>query len=428
MSTRGVARQGEVRRAWRWLLYDAAEASFATTVMAGFFPVFLTHVWGRSVSPATALGDLGLATSLAALVVAALAPYGGAVADAGGMRRRFLTLLAIVGMVATSSLALLPGGALEAALALYALALVGYSGANVFYNGLLPHAVGEDAFARVSTYGYAAGYIGGGLLFALEIVIATHPALFGLVGSQAVRRVVFLSVAAWWACLATPLFLRAPEGSPPRRPFRALAREGWRRLGQTVREVRRHRTLALFLLAYWCYIDGVNTIIRLAVSYGLALHFPAASLIEAILLTQAVAFPAAIVYAHLGERWGLRRGLLLAIAIYAFVTLAAAWMHTVEEFFLLAGVVGLVQGGIQGLSRAYYGRLVPPDRSAELFGFYGVVGKFSAVLGPLLVSLTEFMTGSARGAIATVVVLFVIGGGLLLRVPPAERLSPQSLG
>ena len=412
-----------VRPAWRWLLYDAAESAFATTVMAGFFPVFLVHVWGRGVTPATDLADLGLAASAAALFVAFLAPLAGAMADARSARSRFLATGVVLGVGATAALAFLPAGALTGALALYALAAVGYSAANVFYNALLPHAVGPEAFTRVSTYAYAAGYLAGGALFAAEIVVATHPALFGLESPAAVRIVVLGSVAVWWAGLSLPLLVRTPEARPSGPSVATLMAEGWTRLRRTFREVRRHRTVVLFLLAYWCYIDGVNTIIRLAVSYGLALGFPSASLVEALLLTQAVAFPSAVLYARLGERWGLRRGLLLAIGVYALATLAAAWMHTVTEFFVLAATVGLVQGGIQGLSRAYYGRLIPRGRSAEFFGFYGVVGKFSAVVGPLLVAATEFVSGSARGAIATVVLLFLAGAVLLFRVPADAELA-----
>jgi len=416
------------RAAWRWLLYDGAESAFATTVMAGFFPVFLVHAWGRGTSPATDLADLGLAASGASLVVAVLAPLAGAAADARAARGRFLALCVGLGVAATAALAVLPSGALTGALVLYALAAVGYSGANVFYNALLPHAVAPSAFARVSTYGYAAGYLAGGALFAAEIAVATHPAVLGLGDPAAVRAVVFASVALWWAALALPLLRRTPEMRAARTDGKPLLIQGWTRLRRTFREVRSHRTVLLFLLAYWCYIDGVNTIIRLAVGYGLALGFPSSSLVEALLLTQAVAFPSAVLYARLGERWGLRRGILLAIAVYAFATLAAAWMQTVTEFFVLAAVVGLVQGGIQGLSRAYYGLLIPHGRSAEFYGFYGVVGKFSAVLGPLLVAATELATGSARGAIATVVLLFVAGAVLLLRVPPAAGAAPSPRG
>lgn len=416
------------RAAWRWLLYDGAESAFATTVMAGFFPVFLVHVWGRGTNPATDLADLGLAASAASLVVAFLAPLAGAAADARAARGRFLALCVMLGVAGTAALAVLPSGALVGALVLYALAVIGYSGANVFYNALLPHAVAPEAYARVSTYGYATGYLAGGALFAAEIVAATHPAVLGLGDPAAVRAVVFVSVALWWAVLALPLLGRTPETRAVAAGKGLWVVQAWTRLRRTFREVRSHRTVLLFLLAYWCYIDGVNTIIRLAVSYGLALGFPSSSLVEALLLTQAVAFPSAVLYARLGERWGVRRGILLAIAVYALVTLAAAWMQTVTEFFALAAVVGLVQGGIQGLSRAYYGRLVPQGRSAEFFGFYGVVGKFSAVLGPLLVAATELATGSARGAIATVVLLFVAGAALLLRVPSAAERAPPPAG
>ncbi|EQD51075.1 major facilitator superfamily MFS_1 [mine drainage metagenome] len=195
-----------------------------------------------------------------------------------------------------------------------------------------------------------------------------------------------------------------------------MVRSGWQQFRSTFREVRKLRYVSAFLLSYWCYIDGVNTIIKMAVSYGLTLGFPSSSLIVAILLTQAVAFPAALVYAHLGVRWGVVRALYLGIGIYMVATVAAAFMTNVAEFYALAAVVGLVQGGTQALSRSLYARLIPKEKSAEFFGFYGMIGKFSAIVGPFLVALTESWTGNVRIAIGSIIVLFALGTVLLHRV------------
>lgn len=403
-------------RVWRWILYDWAESAFATTVMVAFFPILLTHYWNQG-SPATALARLGLISGLAALVVALIAPLLGALADRAQARSFWLAGCAGLGILAVLALDLVGRGDAFSALFLFGLALIGYSGGNVFYNSLLLHWCDPAEIDRASCYGYGAGYLGGGLLFAANIWMVTDPAGFSLPNALSAMRVAFLDVALWWGIFTLPvLWGRRPRDSAGGGDLMAIARAGWQQFRSTFREVRKLRYVSAFLLAYWCYIDGVNTIIKMAVSYGLTLGFPSSSLIVAILLTQAVAFPAALAYAHLGVRWGVTRALYLGIGVYVLATLGAAFMTNVAEFYVLAGVVGLVQGGTQALSRSLYTRLIPKDKSAEFFGFYGMIGKFSAILGPFLVALTESWTGNVRIAIGSIIVLFVLGALLLRRV------------
>jgi UMF1 family MFS transporter len=270
----------------------------------------------------------------------------------------------------------------------------------------------------VSSYGYALGYLGGGLLFALNVLAVVNPAWFGLPDAASAVRISFLSVAAWWLVFSIPLLREVREQPASQRvPIGRAVREGLRQLVETVRHILGYRELTLFLLAYWLYIDGVNTVIKMAVDFGLSLGLPASSLLAALLLTQFVAFPAALAFGWLGDRIGAKRGILIGLAVYALATLAAFGLDTVVEFYALAVVVGLVQGGVQALSRSYFGRLVPAGRNAEFFGFYNMVGKFATVFGPLLVGAVALWSGSSRASIASLVVLFVAGGILLALIP-----------
>jgi UMF1 family MFS transporter len=246
------------------------------------------------------------------------------------------------------------------------------------------------------------------------------PQAFGLAGPAEAVRVSFLSVAAWWTAFSVPLVLYVRESPPPSAGDGALARvrEGLRDLADTFRRARELRTVLLFLVAYWLYIDGVHTIVRMAVDYGMALGFPANSLIAALLITQFVGFPASLLFGRLGERVGARTGILVGIAVYAAVTVWGYRMHAVWEFYVLAGTVGLVQGGVQSLSRSYYARLIPRDRPAQFFGFYNMLGRFAAVLGPVIMGGVSYATGNPRLSILAIIVLFVAGAALLLRVRP----------
>jgi UMF1 family MFS transporter len=396
-----------------WALYDWANSAFATTVMAGLFPLFFSDYWGGSQS------QLGVANSLASLVAALLAPLLGAIADRGSAKKRFLFSFAGLGVAATGALYLVGRGDWPAAFLLYVLASVGFSGSLTFYDALLVGVAGKDQLDSVSALGYALGYLGGGLLFALNVAMVLWPAVFGI-GTQAQAvQLAFLSVCAWWALFSVPLLLWVPEpGEASPLSLRRAARAGWGQLVGTFRQLRLVRPALLFLVGYWFYIDAVDTIIRMAVSYGKTIGLGNQDLIGALLITQFVGFPAAIAYGALGKRIGTRQGIFLGIGIYVGVAVWGFYMDQGWEFYLLAAVVGLVQGGVQALSRSYFATLIPPDKAAEFFGFYNMLGKTAAILGPMLMVWAEELTGSPRHSILSLILLLVLGAFFLWRARP----------
>jgi UMF1 family MFS transporter len=406
-----------------WAFYDWANSAFATTVMAGFFPLFFKSYWSAGTDATVSTFWLGMGNGAASFVIALLAPFLGAVADRGGTRVRMLLLFTVLGVVMTAGLYWVARGHWEVALACYALAVIGFSGGSAFCDSLLLDVATEPELDRVSAYGYALGYLGGGLLFLVNVLMFLKPALFGLADGVAAVRVAFLTVAVWWAVFTVPLLLFVRERAPNTRlaVWQALG-AGWRELGTTIGHVRAYRAVVLFLVAYWLYIDGVNTVIKMAVDYGMALGFPQGSLIMALLITQFVGLPATLGFGWIGDRLGARTGIMISIAVYFATTLWAYFLDNVAEFYAMAIVIGLVQGGIQSLSRSFFGRLVPADKSGEFFGFFNMMGKFAAVLGPLLVGWMALLTGSSRIAILSLVVFFAIGWVLLalVRVPTSQ--------
>ncbi len=408
----------ERKRELAWALYDWANSAFATTVMAGFFPIFFKQYWSAGQSATESTLHLGVANSAASIAIAVVAPALGAIADAGNARKRFLAVFAALGVIATGALWFVTKGDWVSAAVLFTLGSAGFMGGNVFYDSLLVSVARDERRDFVSALGYSLGYLGGGLLFALNVAMVLAPQRFGLASSAVAVRVAFVSVALWWGLFSLPLFLgvREPHRRLGSRGALAAVRGGFAQLVDTFREIQKLRVVAVFLLAYWLYIDGVNTVIRMAVDYGMAIGLESNDLIVALLITQFVGFPAAIVFGRAGrearreDRHRDRRGRLRGVTVWA------AFMHHAWEFFALAVVIGLVQGGVQALSRSLYARLIPPDRASEFFGFYNMLGKFAAVLGPLIVGFTGELSGSPRLGILALLVLFVAGGVLLSRV------------
>jgi UMF1 family MFS transporter len=297
------------------------------------------------------------------------------------------------------------------------LALVGFSGANVFYDALLLDAAPHGKIDRVSAFGFALGYLGGGVLFSVNVAMTLWPTSFGLADATAAVKVSFLSVAIWWALFSLPLLLYFREVPLSERVTGWVAiRSGLAQIAETVRALRHMRVVLVFLLAYWLYIDGVHTVIRMAVDYGLAIGLNANDLIVALLLTQFIGFPAAVIFGRLGEGIGAKAGILLGLGVYIFACLWGYSMRESWEFYVLAGIIGLVQGGVQALSRGLYARLIPANKSGEFFGFYNMLGKFAAILGPLIMGAVSIATGDPRLSILAIIILFVAGGALLLAV------------
>jgi UMF1 family MFS transporter len=406
-----------LRQKWGWVMYDWANSAFATTVMAGFFPVFFKQYWNAGLEPVESTFRLGIANSVASILVVILAPLLGAVADNLCRRKAMLLAFAFLGVLMTASLYLVGVGNWQLAVLMYVLAVIGFSGANVFYDALLPFVAGRKDLDRVSALGFSLGYLGGGLLLALNVVMTLHPAWFGLADSAEAVRLSFVIVAVWWLVFSIPLMVLVdePDGNAGDLTGTAML-GGFRRVWKTLHEIRQLHNVWVFLIAYWLYIDGVDTIVRMAVDYGLSLGFDQNSLILALLLTQFTGFPAALAFGWLGGRFGPRTGIFIALLVYVIVTVRASVMIVPMEFYLLAFLIGLAQGGIQALSRSLYARMIPAGRSAEFYGFYNMLGKFAAILGPVMVGWIGVLAHSSRAGIVSLLVLFGAGALLLMKV------------
>ncbi len=406
---------------WSWALYDWANSTFSTTVQAGFFPLFFKAYWANPDNPTESTFYLGLANSLASIIIAILAPLIGSIADRGTAKKKFLVTFAFLGAAMTSGLWLVHQGQWPVAVTLFIIANVGFSGANVFYDSLLPGVASERKVDSVSSLGFALGYIGGGLLFAFNVWMYLDPEFFGLSAKEQAVKFAFLTVAVWWTVFTVPLILFVKE---PRLytavPFRKAIVLGWGQLMDTFHHIRHLKIVGLFLLAYWFYIDGVDTIVRMAVDYGISLKFSSSSLIVALLLVQFVAFPAALFYGWLGTKIGTKKAILIAIVAYCFITVGGYFMSVEWHFYLLAAMIALFQGGIQALSRSLYTRIIPEKKAAQFFGFYNMFGKFAAVLGPVLMGTITLLTGNPRLGILSIMILFFTGALLFMKVDPAQ--------
>ncbi len=410
------------RQVLAWALYDCGNSAFATAVIAGFFPVFFKEFWSAGADATQSTFRLGLANSVASLAVLLVAPLLGALADRGALKKAFLAAFTLLGAAATAALATVGSGGWPAAAVLYVAAGIGFAGAMIFYDALILDVAAHDRLDAVSGLGYAVGYLGGGVFFAACVAATLWPAAFGLPDASAAVRASFVLTALWWLAFSLPLLATVRERADgPPLPAAQAARGAWTGFRATLHDLRTRRPILMFLLGYWLYIDGVDTVIRMAVDYGLALGFEARDLIAALLLTQFIGFPAALAFGWLGGRIGARTGILLALAIYAGVTIWAYFLTAAWQFYAIAATIGLVQGGVQSLSRSLYARLIPPASAAGYFAFYNLLGKFAAVIGPLLMGSVAALTGDTRTSILSLLLLFGGGAWFLLRVDLASR-------
>ena len=365
------------KQVWGWALYDWANSAFATTVMAGFFPIFFKQYWSYGADVNTSTAQLGFANAIASLLVAAMAPLLGAIADRGSAKKSLLLLFAYLGVLMTASLFFVQQGQWLWAVFIYSLGIIGFSGANIFYDSLLPSVSEKDTIDYISSLGFSLGYLGGGLLFLINVLMTLYPEAFGLANASEAVRWSFLTVALWWGGFSLFILFWVEEEKKviEKRSVLQIIREGGQQFLATFQEIRHLKTVFLFLLAYWFYIDGVDTIVRMAVDYGLSLGLASNDLIIALLIVQFVGFPAALLFGKLGQSWGVRKSIFLGIGIYMLITLWGVMMQSKHEFYILAGAIGLAQGGIQALSRSFYSRLIPADKPAEYYGFYNMLGK-----------------------------------------------------
>jgi UMF1 family MFS transporter len=382
-------------------------------------------------SPADATRRLAMATTIALAISAVLAPVLGAVADYAPIKKRLLGVFMTIGALASGALFFIQRGDWQMAALLFGVGNIGFAASLAFYDSLLPHVASEDEIDRVSTAGYAIGYLGGGLLLALNVAWIISPSTFGLPDAALASRLSFLSVALWWPLFSIPLLRRVPEPAITRtgtaQSAAVLVVTAFRSLGQALRDLRRYRNAFLLLIAYVVYSDGINTIIRMATSYGTEIGLRQSALITAILLVQFVGIPFAFLFGMLAGRIGAKASVFIALGVYALISVMGYFMKTERDFYVLALMVAAVQGGSQALSRSLFASMIPRDRSSEFFGFFSVFEKFGAIAGPAVFGLTSAMTGSSRGAILSVIIFFVIGAVLLALVDVKAGQQSASL-
>jgi UMF1 family MFS transporter len=420
-----------------WALYDWANSAMVVVIITAVFPIYFASVAGKDLAPAVATARFATATTIALVTIALIAPVLGTLADVLPVKKRLLAGFLAVGAGAVAALALVGPGDWLLAAVLFAVANVGANGSFVFYDSLLPHVARDEELDRVSSAGYALGYLGGGLLLALNLAWIQKPEWFGLPHGPGLSadeatlpaRLAFLSVAAWWALFSVPLFARVPEPAlaTARPPGVGAVRLTALRLASTARAIREYPDAARMLLAFLVYNDGIGTIIRMAAIYGTEIGIGRGALIAAILLVQFVGIPFAFAFGSLARRIGAKRAILLGLAVYAGIAVFGYFVRTTAHFFVLAIAVGAVQGGTQALSRSLFASLIPRERTGEFFGFFAVTEKFAGILGPAIFAATIGFTGSSRGAILSVIAFFVAGAALLWKVDPTP-LRERGLG
>ncbi|CAN5640129.1 MFS transporter [soil metagenome] len=407
-----------------WAFYDWGNSAYATTIMAGFFPIFFKQYWSVGTSAVESTAKLGYANSMASFILAILSPLLGALADRSRGRKKLLLFFTFIGAISASSLYFVEKQEWVWAAVLYVFSSIGFFGGQSFYDALLPSVAKPRDMDQVSGLGYGLGYLGGGVLFAVNVAMTLKPSFFGLEDAAQAVRVSFFMVGVWWLCFTVPLMwqVEEPPATGERVGLLRLTRDSFRELIATFKSLRQLRTAFLFLIAYFFYIDGVNTIIKMAVDYGMALGFKTDSLISALLLVQFIGFPAAIGFSVLANKFGSKKALNIAIITYAVVTVAATGLQVEWHFYALACAIGLVQGGIQALSRSVFGQLIPAEKSGEFYGFFNMLGRFSSVLGPLLIAVSALISESPRVAMLSLLLLFGTGFFILQKVDFPEEM------
>lgn len=419
---RGLALDRKELRAWA--MYDWANSAFVTSMMGAILPIYYVSVSGTSLPPESRTAYWGYTQSVALVLVAVTSPVLGAAADFLGAKKIFLAGFASMGVLGSFLLFFASEGDWFFASAAFVVGNVGYASGNVFYESLLPHVARPDEIDRVSTAGYATGYLGGGLLLAVQLTWLTWPESFGFADASEASRYAFLSVAVWWAVFTWPILRGVSE--PPRslesgetRGMNAI-RVGVSRVVEAFQDIRQYRQLFLFLVAFWFYNDGINTIIKMASAYGTEIGIGASHLVGAFLMVQIVGIPATFAYGALAARIGAKKGIYLALAVYTAISILGYFMTEAWHFWLLGALVALVQGGSQALSRSLFAAMVPPSKSSQFFGFYSVSGKFGNIVGPFVFAVVADWTGGGRLAILSLIAFFAIGLLLLRGVNERE--------
>ncbi|MGM8213670.1 MFS transporter [Virgibacillus sp. W0430] len=409
------------KKVFGWIMYDFGNSAFATTIMAAVLPIYYYDVAAKGIDSNLAASYWGYSQSIAVLIVALLAPILGAISDFSSAKKKFLRFFAYMGMIASVLLAFVGEGDYLFASVLLILGTIGFSGGNVFYDAFLPEITDERSIDKVSAAGFAWGYIGGGILLAINLLMILKHEWFGISNATLASQLAFASVGVWWFIFSLPLFKHIQdEKKIIAKRNQSYVAIGFGRVANTFREIKQYKQLLLFLFAFWMYNDGISTIIKMATIYGRDINIDANSLIIALLVTQFVGIPCTFFFGWLASKISAKKALLFSLYVYLGIVILGYFMSSALHFYLLAILVGFVQGGAQSLSRSIYGRMVPKNKQAEFFGFYGISSKFAAIFGPFLFALVGQLTGSSRLGIISLVIFF-IGGIALLKFVNIEK-------
>ncbi|WP_203333802.1 MFS transporter [Planococcus beigongshangi] len=416
-----------------WALYDWGNSAYSIIITTAVFPLYYKAAAtdaGVSLSDSTAY--LGYTIAIFTFILAMIGPIMGTIADYEGLKKKFFTGFFLLGTVSTAMLAFVPSDNWLLMLICYVFAALGATGSNLFYDAFIVDVTTEKRMNRVSSFGYGLGYIGSTIPFiiAIAIILLAQNGIIPLSVTGA-SRVAFLITAIWWICFSIPMFRHVHQRYYIKREPNPVA-QSFKRLGKTMKEIGQYRAIVIFLVAYFFYIDGVGTIISMSTAYGTDLGLSSTSLLIVLFATQVVAAPFALLYGRLADRFTGKKMLYVGICVYIVVCIYAMFMETIFDFWVLAMLVASSQGGIQALSRSYFGKLVPKENSNEFFGFYNVFGKFAAIMGPILVAVTAQLTGDSRFGVFSLVILFIIGLIVLSRVPepvphePVDEVAAES--
>ncbi len=410
-----------------WAMYDWANSAFATTIMAAMLPIYFANVAAVDLPPNVRTAYWGYTSGLALALMAVFAPAMGAIADVTGGQKKFLAFFTVLGSVASMGLWFVHRGDWVLASALYLVGNIGFAGSLVFYDALLPNVAKPEEIDRVSTAGYAIGYVGGGVLLALNLAWTLKPEFFGFPDKGVAARASFVSVGVWWLVFAIPLWRRVPGNAGTRAAHEVghPIRIGVLRLVQTARDIRRYKQVMIYLVGFWFYTDGIGTIIKMATMFGAEIGIGETHLIGALLLVQFLGIPATFAFGMMAERLGAKASLMVSLGVYAGICVLGFFMTKAWHFWVLAGMVALVQGGSQALSRSLYAVIVPRSKAAEFFSFNSVFSKFAGILGPVLFGWVAISTGSSRSSILFLISFFVVGMGclVLLDVDEGRRVA-----
>ena len=386
------------KKYYSWVLYDWANSAYATIVLAGFFPIIYAEYFASSLSDSERTLYLGASNSIASIILIFIAPIFGLLSDKFSNKKIFLSIFAILSILSTSLLSIISQDSYVIASLFFSISLLGFMMSNVFYDSMLLNFNSQD-YDSISSVGYALGYLGGGLAFVISLLFLYFQtnSTIELIYS---KKIVFLFAGLWWLVFMIPLLIFWKDDKRITQTTSLI---------DTFKEIKLDKNIFYFLVAYWIYIDGVDTIIRMAINYGLTIGFDSTDLLIALLVTQFFAFPGTLFISWLSSIYSCERAIIGCLSIYIIISILAYYLDTILEFYLIASLIGLVQGGIQALSRSYYARLIPNNKHSEYFGIYNMLGKFAALLGPLIVGLITFLTNDPRIGILSISIFFIVG-------------------